>query len=84
MMKNGKKNGKKHAGKCWLGKKGNEWGFFYWDELVWEDDKNRSRLFKDEIPFWAFDNDMLELAKHINVKGCYQNSEVEFAIAEKT
>ena len=65
--------------KCWLGKKVDEWGFFYWDELVWKDDDNRSPLFKDEIPFWAFDNDMLELAKYINVKGCYQNSEVEFA-----
>ena len=65
-------------GRCWLGKKGDEWGFFFLRELVWKDDDYRSHLFKDKIRFWGFDNDLLELAKHLNVKGCYQASNVEF------
>ncbi len=65
-------------GRCWLGKKGNEWGFFFLHELVWKDDDYRSRLFKNEIPFWVFDNDLLEFAKCLNIKGCYQSSEVKF------
>ena len=65
-------------GKCWLGKKGDEWGFFFLHELVWKDDDYRSQLFKDKIRFWGFDNDLLELAKYIGVKGCYQASECQF------
>ena len=65
-------------GRCWLGKKGSEWDFFYLHELVWKDDDYRSRLFKDKIPFWMFDNDLLELAKSLRIKGCYQASDVEF------
>ena len=64
--------------KCWLGKKGSEWGFFFLRELVWKDDDYRSRLFKDKVPFWAFDNDLLELAKYLGIKGCCQVSDVEF------
>lgn len=62
----------------WLGKEGNEWGFFLLQKLVWKDDDYRSRLFKDKISFWAFDNDLLEFAKYLGVKGCYEVSDVEF------
>ncbi len=65
-------------GRCWLGKKGNEWGFFFLHELVWKDDDYRYQLFKDKIPFWAFSNDLLELAKNLEVKGCFETSDVEF------
>ena len=65
-------------GRCWLGKKGDEWGFFFWHELVWKDDDYRYRLFKDKVRFWAFDNDLVELAKNLGVKGCYEISDVEF------
>lgn len=63
--------------RCWLGKEGDKWGFYFLHELVWKDDNYRSRLFKDEIPFWAFGNDLLEFAKYLGVKGCYEISEVE-------
>ena len=65
-------------GKCWLGKKGDEWDFFSFHELVWKDDDYRSRLFKDKISFWAFDDDLLEFAKYLGVNGCYEISDVEF------
>ena len=65
-------------GRCWLGKKGDEWGFFFLHELVWKDDDYRSGLFKDEVPFWAFDKDLLEFAKSVNVEGCCQDSSVAF------
>ena len=65
-------------GKCWLGKKGDEWGFFFLHELVWKDDHYRCRLFKDKVRFWAFDNDLVELAKNLGVKGCYEISDVKF------
>ena len=63
---------------CWLGKKGDEWDFFSPQELVWKDDDHRSELFKNEVPFWGFDNGLLELAKELGVKGCYQNSDIVF------
>ena len=63
--------------RCWLGKKGDEWDFFFLHELVWKDDDYHSRFFKDEIPFWAFDNDLLEFAKYLGVNGCSEVSDVE-------
>ena len=63
---------------CWLGRKGEEWGFFSLQELVWKDDDYRSELFKNEIPFWTFGNDLLEFAKKLGVRGCYQDSNIEF------
>lgn len=65
-------------GRCWLAKKGDEWGFFFWHELVWKDDDYRYRLFKDKVRFWAFDDDLVELAKKLGVKGCYEISDVKF------
>ena len=65
-------------GRYWLGKKGDEWGFFFLHELVWKDDAYRYRLFKDKVRFWAFDDDLVELAKNLGVKGCYEISDVKF------
>ena len=64
-------------GECWLGKQGDEWGFFYADELVWNDHTYLAELFKGEVPFWAFPDDLLELAKHLEVEPCSQ-AKVEF------
>ena len=64
-------------GKCWLGKQGDEWGFFYADELVWNDHAYLAELFKGEVPFWAFPGDLLELAKHLEVEPCSQ-AQVQF------
>ena len=63
----------------WLGKEGGEWRFFSLQELVWRDDDHRSNLFKNKVPFWGFDNDLLEFAKELGVKGCYQDSDVKFS-----
>ena len=65
-------------GKCWLGKKGGEWDFFYKNKLVWNDNNYFADIFEGKIPFWAFDDALLELAKHLGIEGCYQVSDVEF------
>ena len=64
-------------GECWLGKQGDEWRFFYADELVWNDHTYLAELFKGEVPFWAFPDDLLKLAKHLEVEPCSQ-AKVEF------
>ncbi len=69
---------KTRDGKCWLGKKGDAWGFFSLKELVWEDDKHRSELFAGKVPFWAFNDDLLVLAKLLRIKGCRQASAAKF------
>lgn len=63
-------------GECWLGKQGDEWGFFHADELVWKDHASLAELFKGEVPFWAFP-DLLALAKHLEVEPCSQ-AQVQF------
>ncbi len=68
---------KTREGKCWLGKKGSEWDFFYKDELVWNDNNYIADIFDGKIPFWAFDGALLELAKHLGIEGCNQISDVE-------
>ena len=55
---------------CWLGREGAEWSFFKPQDLVWKDDDYRSELFKNRVPFWAFDDDLLEFAKDQGVEGC--------------
>ena len=40
-------------GRCWLGKKGNEWEFFCLNELVWNDHNHLTNFFEDKIPFWG-------------------------------
>ena len=57
-------------GKCWLGKKGDRWDFFSRDELVWNDHPYIAEIFQDKVPFWVFDDDLLEFAKDQNIKGC--------------
>jgi len=63
---------------CWLGREGDKWNFFSPQDLFWKDDDYRSDLFKNKVPFWRFDDDLLEFAKELGVKGCYQVSDVEF------
>ncbi len=59
-------------GKCWLGKKGSKWDFFYKDELVWNDNNYLAEIFEDSVPFWEFEDALLELAKHLGIEGCSQ------------
>ena len=59
-------------GKCWLGKKGSEWDFFYKDELVWNDNNYLAEIFEDSVPFWEFEDALLELDKHLGIEGCSQ------------
>ena len=63
-------------GECWLGKQGDEWGFFLATELVWDDHAYLAELFKGEVPFWPFP-DLLEFAKHLEVEPCSQ-AQVQF------
>ena len=65
------------ADKCWLGRNGSEWGFFYLHELVVKDHPYRAQLFEGKVPFWRFDDELLELAKDLGVEGCSQ-AEVKF------
>ena len=65
-------------GRCWLGNKGNKWNFFSRYELVWNDHHDYiAEIFKGEVPFWTFDNDLLGLAKNLEIEGC-SHAEVEF------
>lgn len=59
-------------GKCWLGKKGSEWDFFSKKKLVWNDNNYLAEIFEDSVPFWEFEDALLELAKHIGIEGCSQ------------
>ena len=63
--------------KCWLGKIGNEWDFFFRDELIWNDHPQRATFFEGEIPFWSFDDDLSNLAEYLEIVGSSQ-AEVEF------
>ena len=45
--------------------------------MVWNDHTYLAELFKGEVPFWAFPDDLLELAKHLEVEPCSQ-AKVEF------
>ena len=56
--------------RCWLGKKGDEWCFFSRNELVWNDHPYIAEIFQDKVPFWGFDDDLVEFAKDQGVKGC--------------
>ena len=67
-----------HEESCWLGKQEDEWRFVSPQKLVWKDDEYRSELFKNKVPFWGFDNDLLEFAKELGVGGCYADSDIEF------
>ena len=68
--------------RCWLGKKGRAWGFFYLDELVWNDHHHLASLFEGKFPFWDF-NDLSDLAiECLGVKPCSQ-AEVKFHASGK-
>lgn len=59
-------------GECWLGKLGDEWGFFHANELVWNNHSYFAELFEGKVPFWAFPDDLRALAEHLNVEPCSQ------------
>ena len=63
--------------RCWLGKRGDEWGFFTRQELVLKDHPHIGEIFEGEVPFWTFDGDLSSLARNLRVEGCSQ-AEVEF------
>ncbi len=63
--------------KCWIGKKGEKWGFFTRQELVLKDHPHIGGIFEGEVPFWAFDDDLLNLAQGLKVERCSQ-AQVEF------
>ena len=62
---------------CWLGRKGDEWEFYLLEELVWNDHNYCAEVVDGEVPFWVFDDDLLEFAKHVGIEGCYQASNIE-------
>ena len=64
-------------GKCWLGKQGSEWGFYFRHELVWNDHPQRAAFFEGKIAFWVFDDDLSYLAEYLEIAGCSQ-AKVEF------
>lgn len=59
-------------GECWLGKQGNEWGFFYSDELVWNDHQYLADIFEGKVPFWGFNDDWQEFINGLSIEGCSQ------------
>jgi hypothetical protein len=59
---------------CWLGREGDEWGFFSPQELVWNDHPYLARIFEGKIPFWGFSDELLELARDSGIEGCSQAS----------
>ncbi len=63
--------------RCWLGKKGDEWGFFTRQELVLKDHPHIGEIFEGEVPFWTFDSDLSNLARNLKVEKCSQ-AKVEF------
>ncbi len=67
-----------HAEACWLGRKGDEWGFYLLEELVWNDHNYCAEVVEGKVPFWEFGDALLEFAKHLGVEGCYQASNIEF------
>ena len=72
------------SGKCWLGKKGSEWGFFFIDELVWNDHNYFARHFEGKVPFWGFSDDLLALAnKNLGVEGCSRTKVIFYPSGEK-
>ena len=63
--------------RCWLGKKGEEWGFFTRQKLVLKDHPHIGEIFEGEVPFWTFDDDLSNLASKLKVEECSQ-AKVEF------
>ena len=59
-------------GACWLGREGDEWGFFSPQKLVWNDHPYLARIFEGKVPFWGFTDELLELAKDSGIEGCSQ------------
>ncbi|MCG9126501.1 hypothetical protein JT359_02765 [Candidatus Poribacteria bacterium] len=58
--------------KCWLGKIGDEWGFFTLKNLVWNDHTLIAEIFDGIIPFFGNGDELIELAKIIGIEACSQ------------
>lgn len=58
--------------KCWLGKRGEEWGFFTRQELVLKDHPHISEVFEGKVPVWTFDDDLSSLARMLKIEECSQ------------
>ena len=65
-----------YDGKYWLGRKGEEYGFYCRTELVWNDHDYIAKCFEGKIPVWLFE-DLTDLAKYLEVKACSQ-AETDF------
>ncbi|MCX6379004.1 MAG: hypothetical protein NT023_05925 [Armatimonadetes bacterium] len=62
--------------RCWLGKCGDTWAFYYSSELVWNDHDHNTALFAGVLPFWIF-SDVEALAHFLEVTHCSQ-AEIDF------
>ena len=56
--------------KCWLGKKGDEWGYFSLETLIWSDDAYVAKIFDGKIPFWGLGDDLLDFAEYLGIERC--------------
>lgn len=65
-----------YDGEYWLGRKGEEYGFYCRTELVWNDHDYIAKCFEGKIPVWLFE-DLTDLAKYLEVKACSQ-AETDF------
>ena len=66
-----------YGDRCWLGKKGEEWGFSTRQELVLKDHPHIGEIFEGKVPFWTFDDDLSSFTKTLNIEGCSQ-AQVQF------
>jgi hypothetical protein len=56
-------------GMCWLGQKGDQFGFFNRSELVSKDNDYLAGLFNNHAPFWMFE-DLQEFANQLQIEPC--------------
>lgn len=57
--------------RCWLGKTGEEWGFFTRQELVLKDHPHIGEIFEGKVPFWTFGG-LSDLTTYLEIEGCSQ------------
>lgn len=61
---------------CWLGRRGDQWGFYHRSELVWNDHDYHADLFSGVLPFWPY-VDVELLAHYLEVTRC-SHAQTEF------
>ncbi len=70
------------AGRCWLGRKGDDFGFYQLRELVVVDNEHLENLFHGKVAFWPF-KDLNDFAKkHLEIEPC-STAEKEFQAGNK-